>query len=226
MRLLVIEDNARLSSLLKEGLSKAGFAVDTCETAAEGRAALRSMTYDALILDLGLPDEDGLAVLADLRSRGNDDLPVLILTARDGVGDRVRGLNEGADDYLLKPFAMEELVARIRALLRRPGRAIGLELSLGNLCFDSSSREAKVAGAPLPLSRRELDGLELLTRRAGKVVSKAALEEALYAFGEEIGSNAIEVLMHRLRKRLQGAGADVFIHTMRGVGYILSDKAP
>ena len=225
MRLLIIEDNPRLGFLLKEGLSKSGFAVDVYGTAADGKEALRSTPYDALILDLGLPDEDGLTILVQLRAT-NDDLPVLILTARDGIGDRVNGLNEGADDYLLKPFAMEELVARIRALLRRPGRGIGIALSLGNLNFDSASREAWIGGQPLPLSRRELDGLELLTRRVGKVVSKAALEEALYAYGEEIASNAIEVLVHRLRKRLQTAGADVFIHTMRGVGYILSDKAP
>lgn len=225
MRLLLVEDNERLVDLVRTGLTKAGFAVDAYRTAADGREALLSAPYDALILDLGLPDEDGMAVLADLRGR-NLDLPVLILTARDGMNDRVRGLNEGADDYLLKPFAMEELIARIRALLRRPGRAMGLVLTLGNLSFDSTAREAQVGGEPLPLSRRELDALELLARRAGRVVSKSALEEAIYPFGEEIASNAIEVLVHRLRKRLQAAGADISIHTMRGIGYILSDKTP
>jgi DNA-binding response OmpR family regulator len=225
MRLLLIEDNERLVELVRTGLTKAGFAVDAYRTAGDGKEALLSAPYDALILDLGLPDEDGMTVLADLRAR-NFDLPVLILTARDGMNDRVRGLNEGADDYLLKPFAMEELTARIRALLRRPGRAMGLVLTLGNLSFDSAAREAHVAGEQLPLSRREMDALELLARRAGRVVSKSALEEAIYPFGEEVASNAIEVLVHRLRKRLQTAQADVSIHTMRGIGYILSDKTP
>ena len=221
MRLLLIEDNERLVDLVRTGLTKAGFAVDAYHTAGDGKEALLSAPYDALILDLGLPDKDGMTVLAELRAR-NLDLPVLILTARDGMNDRVRGLNEGADDYLLKPFAMEELIARIRALLRRPGRAMGQVLTLGNLSFDSAAREAHVAGELLPLSRRELDALELLARRAGRVVSKSAL----YPFGEEVASNAIEVLVHRLRKRLQVAQADVSIHTMRGIGYILSDKTP
>jgi len=154
MRLLIIEDNPRLGFLLKEGLSKSGFAVDVYGTAADGKEALRSTPYDALILDLGLPDEDGLTILVQLRAT-NDDLPVLILTARDGIGDRVNGLNEGADDYLLKPFAMEELVARVRALLRRPGRGIGIALSLGNLSFDSASREAWIGGQPLRLPAKQ-----------------------------------------------------------------------
>jgi DNA-binding response OmpR family regulator len=225
MRLLLIEDNPRLVELILAGLGKAGFAVDACQTAGEGRAALAAVPYDAVILDLGLPDADGMTVLAALRDR-RSDTAVLILTARDGMGDRVDGLNKGADDYLLKPFAMEELVARIRAILRRHGRAMSVILGQGNLEFDSVAREARVAGLALPLSRRELDALELLMRSAGRVVTKPAMEEALYQFGAEIGSNAIEVLVHRLRKRLQAAEATVFIHTLRGIGYILSDKAP
>ncbi|OIQ93699.1 transcriptional regulatory protein QseB [mine drainage metagenome] len=225
MRVLLVEDNERLAGLVRTGLDKAGFAVDGGGTAAEGRDALAAATYDVLILDLGLPDEDGMVLLRELRARGST-MPVLILTARDGTGDRVKGLNEGADDYLLKPFAMEELVARVRALLRRSGRALEAVLTLGNLQFNSAFREARVSGRPLPLTRRELDALELLFRRAGRVVSKAALEEAIYPFDKEIASNAIEVLMHRLRKRLQTAEADVGIHTMRGIGYILAEKTP
>ncbi len=222
MRVLLVEDNERLAGLIRTGLDKAGFAVDTWGTAAEGREALSATPYDVLILDLGLPDEDGLVLLRELRAR-HDTLPVLILTARDGTGDRVRGLNEGADDYLLKPFAMEELVARVRALLRRSGRALEAVLTLGNLQFNSAFREARVSGRVLPLTRRELDALELLFRRAGRVVSKAALEEAIYPFDKEIASNAIEVLMHRLRKRLRTAESNVGIQTMRGIGYILAE---
>ncbi len=223
MRLLMIEDNRRLAALTAQGLGKAGFTVDCVHTADDGIAAVTVAGYDAILLDLGLPDADGLSVLTALRRR-SDATPVLILTARDGVEERVRGLNLGADDYLLKPFALEELVARIRALLRRPGAALGVELTQGNLAFDTVNRVATVGGAPLDLSRRELDALELLMRRAGRVVSKTAFENSLYGFGEEVGSNAVEVLIHRLRKRLQAAGALAGIQTLRGIGYILMDE--
>ncbi|PWC33420.1 response regulator transcription factor [Azospirillum sp. TSO35-2] len=225
MRLLLIEDNRRLASLTAEGLRKAGFAVDCVHTADEAAAAVTVAGYDAVLLDLGLPDADGLTVLAAMRDRA-DTTPVLILTARDGVEERVKGLNLGADDYLLKPFALEELVARIRALLRRPGAALGIALHQGNIVFDTVNRQATVGGQPLDLSRRELDALELLLRRAGRVVSKTALENGLYGFGEEVGSNAVEVLIHRLRKRLQAAGATAGVQTLRGIGYILIDSAP
>lgn len=225
MRLLLIEDNDRLSSFVAAGLDKAGFSVDRVSCAADGFVALRGMRYDTVILDLGLPDADGLTVLTALR-RDGDMTPVIVLTARDGVGDRVRGLNLGADDYLLKPFAMEELVARIRVLLRRPGGNLGLTLAQGNVTFDTMAREVRVSGQPLVLGRRELDALEVLMRRAGRVVSKAAIEDALYAFGDEVESNTIEVLVHRLRKRMQAAGADVLIQTLRGVGYFLAEKTP
>lgn len=225
MRLLLIEDNERLALFVAAGLGKAGFSVDRVGCAADGEAALRGMRYDAVILDLGLPDADGLSLLSDLRRRG-DATAVIILTARDGVEDRVKGLNQGADDYLLKPFAMEELTARIRVLLRRPGGNLGLMLTQGNIVFDTMARQACVAGQSVALTRRELDALEVLMRRAGRVVSKAAIEDALYAFGEEVDSNTIEVLIHRLRKRLQAAGADVLIQTLRGVGYFLAEKTP
>lgn len=223
MRLLLIEDNARLAALTGEGLVKAGFAVDAVRSLEEAHAAILVTGYDAILLDLGLPDGDGLSFLKSLRGSGNAT-PVLVLTARDGVEDRVGGLNLGADDYLVKPFALEELVARVRALLRRPGHALGTALRQGNLSFDTVERVVRVGDQPVELGRRELDALELLMRRAGRVVSKSAIESNLYGFGEEVGENAVEVLIHRLRKRLQQAGADAGIQTLRGIGYILMEE--
>lgn len=221
MRVLVVEDNRRLAALVEKGCRQAGFAVDTCRDLETARASLDAVRYDAVILDLSLPDGDGMELLASLRRAGSD-LPVLVLTARDSLEARVEGLNTGADDYLLKPFEMEELVARLRALLRRPGQALGRLLAAGNVAFDTVAREVSVSGAPIVFSRRETDLLELLLRRQGRVVPKEAIEESLYAFGEEVSSNSIEVAVHRLRKRLSDAGADVEVHTLRGIGYLLS----
>ena len=221
MRLLVIEDNRRLAALIGKGCEKAGFAVDACHDLDTARAALGTARYDVAVLDLGLPDGDGLDLLSSVRKAGNE-LPVLVLTARDTVGARVEGLNAGADDYLLKPFAMEELVARLRALLRRPGQALGRTLVAGNVEFDTVAREVSVAGASIAFSRRETDLLEILLRRQGRVVAKEAIEESLYAFDDEVSSNTIEVAVHRLRKRMGEAGANVEVHTLRGIGYLLS----
>ena len=220
MRILLVEDNARLNELIALGLSQAAMTVDCFATAQQGAAALATIRYDAAILDLGLPDGDGLNVLRDAR-RDGVNTPILILTARDGLEDRVGGLNAGADDYFLKPFDMEELVARVRALMRRPGGALGVLLQLGNVTFDSVAREMRIDNALVLASRRELDLLEQLMRRAGRVVSKSVLEDTLYGFGDEVSSNSIEVAMHRLRKRLLGGGANVEIHTLRGVGYMM-----
>ncbi|MBX3497025.1 MAG: response regulator transcription factor [Parvibaculum sp.] len=222
MRLLAIEDNRRLAALIAKGCRQAGFAVDSCHDLESGRAALETVNYDAVILDLALPDGDGLDLLARLRRAGSD-LPVLILTARDRVEDRVAGLDVGADDYLLKPFAMEELVARLRALMRRPGQALGVRLVAGNVEFDTVAREVSIAGVPIAFTRRETDLLEILLRRQGRVVPKESIEEKLYAFGEEVSSNSVEVAVHRLRKHLVDAGATVEIHTLRGIGYLLGE---
>jgi len=202
---------------------RAGFTVDTAATAADAVAMLEVTNYDAAILDLGLPDGDGLDVLDQAR-RGGRTIPFLLLTARDTVDDRVLGLNAGADDYLVKPFAMDELVARTKALLRRPGLALGVLLEAGNIAFDSVGREVRVAGQPLPLPRRELDVLEHLIRRAGRVVPKAVLEDKLYGQDEELESNAIPVHVSHLRRKLITAGATLEIHTIRGVGYLLEEK--
>jgi DNA-binding response OmpR family regulator len=223
MRVFVVEDDIRLGQVLREGLGKAGFAVDLCTCQRDAAEALANFPYDALILDLGLPDGDGLQLCLDVRSRGNT-VPVLMLTARDAVEDRIAGLNAGADDYLIKPFAMAELVARIKALLRRPGGALGVVLSAGNIAFDTIGRDLRVEGNTVALPRREVALLEQLLRRQGRVVPRAILEEKLYGIDDEPESNAIPVHIHRLRKRLDEAGANAEIHTVRGVGYVLMDR--
>ena len=224
MRLLVIEDEDRLSDILKSKLGEIGFTVDIAGSAEDAGIALELINYDAAVLDLGLPDGDGLAVLNAARTAGKA-LPILILTARDAVEDRVAGLNAGADDYLTKPFAMTELVARIKALLRRPGAVLGMTLEAGNVRLDTIGRELSIGGNPVRLSRRELAILEQMMRRFGRIVPKAVLEEKLYGIDEEPDSNPIPVHVHHLRRQLETASANVEIHTIRGVGYILADRA-
>lgn len=225
MRLLVVDDHSRFAALVKSGLEGAGFAVDWVGTVNECETAMAAVTYDAVILDLGLPDDDGINLLRRIRKRGSA-VPILVLTARDGIEERVEGLNTGADDYILKPVAMEELVARVRALLRRPGGVLGLTLAAGNVTFDTAAREVRVDDAPIVVSRREMEVLEQLMRRKGRVVPKDVLEEKMYGFGEEVTSNSVEVHVSRLRKRLSKAGATLQVHTLRGVGYLISDEAP
>ena len=224
MRLLVVEDSDKLSQLLAEGLQSAGFQVDRLASVGEAQAALATTRYAALILDLGLPDGDGTEILRELRHR-NDPLPVLVLTARGGVQDRVSGLRSGADDYLVKPFAFEELVARLHALLRRPGHLLGSSLRLANVVFDTESRQVFVDGKPQILSAREVAVLELLMRREGNVVPKKLVEDHIFGLSAEVASNAVEVYVHRLRKELADLGARVKIQTIRGVGYLMSEIA-
>jgi DNA-binding response OmpR family regulator len=223
MRLLLIEDNDRLAQFVVKGLSDAGFAVDRVGRLDEASAALSAGRFDAAVLDLGMPDGDGGDWLKTRRGAG-DSLPVLMLTARAGTADKVKGLNVGADDYLAKPFEMTELVARIKALLRRPGGALALTLELGNVRFDTVHRDATVAGRVVVLSRSELTLLELLLRRAGRVVARRMLEEGLYGFDDMVGSNSLEAHVSRLRKKLENAGASVQIHTLRGVGYMAGER--
>ena len=222
MRILLIEDHRRLAQSIVDGLAGFGFRVDLFLTADEGVAAVGTISYDALILDLGLPDRDGLEVVRDLRAAGKR-IPVLILTARDGIDDRVEGLDLGADDYLLKPFAMKELAARLRALLRRPGGPLGATIDIGNISLDTTTRQIKVDGRVVSISRRELDALELLMRRAGQVVPKRLFEESVYGLSDEVAPNAIEALVSRLRRRLEMIEARVSIHTLRGIGYLLTE---
>ena len=220
--MLLIEDNERFAALLRQGLSGAGFTVDVLPTAKDAIAALETGRWDVIVLDRGLPDTDGLDVLTEMRRRG-DTTPVLILTARGSLKDRVIGLQSGADDYLVKPFALEELVARLQALLRRPGNLLGLALRLGNLKLDTVARQVFVDDKPIPFSAREIAVLEHLLRRSGRVVAKTFLENSLYGPSQEIGSNAVEVHVHRLRRHLVDTGASVQVHTVRGVGYMIGE---
>lgn len=223
MRLLVVEDNVELAASLQARLVSAGYVVDHVESAADARAALSAMRFAAVILDLGLPDGDGLTILKEVRRR-NDPVPILVLTARSGVSDRVNGLRSGADDYLVKPFAYDELVARLEALLRRPSQLAGRSLQFANLVLDTQSHEIFIDGTPQIITSREMAVLELLMSRKGRVVPKKMVEDHIFGLAGEVSSNAIEVYVHRLRRQLSERGARVVIHTIRGVGYLLAEE--
>lgn len=223
MRILAIEDERELGQLLCSAMEKAGFAADLARSIDDAQDHLALVVYDAAILDLSLPDGDGLSLLRGLR-RSNRTLPILILTARDAPEDRVIGLDAGADDYLVKPFHMPELVARVRALLRRPNAALGVTLTLGNVSLDTTARAVEIGGRDVGLTPRETSMLEILLRQQGKVVPRETMEQRLYSFDAQLGSNALEVLLHRLRKRLAEAEASVTIHTVRGVGYLIAES--
>ena len=223
MRILIAEDDQILAGGLAASLRQSGYSVDRVATGADADGAVASFEFDLLILDLGLPKMGGLEVLQRLRARSRD-LPVLILTAQDGIEARVRGLDLGADDYLAKPFALEELKARVRALTRRgPGGSTTL-VEYGGLTYDRIGRVAKVGGRSLGLSARELVLLELLLRRADRIVSKDQIHDFMCEWSEEVSANAIEVYVHRLRRKLEAA--DVEIVTARGLGYRLQKAGP
>ena len=217
MRLLLVEDDLVLADALAHSLRRAGYAVDTLFNGSDADNTLAAGVHDLVILDLGLPGMDGFEVLRRLRARGTP-VPVLILTARDTVQERVYGLDMGADDYLLKPFEMSELEARVRALLRRGGGGGSAQIQCGPLRFDSAGRRVFLGERAIDLSARELGVLEALLARVGKVVSKEQLVEHLCDWGEVVGSNAIEVYIHRLRKKLD---PEIEIRTVRGLGYLL-----
>lgn len=224
MRLLIVEDNERLASVVAERLGARGFGVDTVADLKSADAALDSCSYDGVILDLGLPDGDGLEWLKARRT-GGEAPPTLILTARTALDDRVAGLDAGADDYLVKPFELDELAARLRALLRRPGRRESPMLQHGSVRFDTATREGSFEGEDLALARREADLLETLMRRAGTVVTRASLEQTLYSGEDDITPNALEASASRLRRKLEQAGGGDYLHTIRGVGYMLRQTA-
>jgi two-component system response regulator QseB len=219
MRILLIEDDAMIGKAVRRGLAQAGFAVDWVTDGRAAELSLANGVYDLAILDLGLPKKDGMAVLAALRGMGNS-MPVLIASARDTVRDRIAGLEAGADDYVLKPFDLDELVARVRALLRRRAGSASPLLKFGSLALDSVRKTVTHAGIAVELSAKEFAVLESLMQRPGAVLSREQLEDSVYGWGEEVGSNAIEVHLHHLRKKL-GAGV---IKNVRGVGYRVTES--
>lgn len=222
MRLLIVEDDPLIADSLIRCLGQSGNTVEALASLSEARAALAHSRFDLLLLDLGLPDGNGLTLLAELRKRGNST-PVLILTARGEVEERVQGLDLGADDYLAKPFSLTELQARVRALLRRSQQRTDNQLRFGPLCLDTGSGNATLNGDPLDLPPRELGLLESLLLHAGRIAPREQLIDRLFGFGEA-GPNALEVYVSRLRKRLRGSG--VSIRTLRGLGYRLEEDTP
>ncbi|MET4088125.1 DNA-binding response OmpR family regulator [Bradyrhizobium sp. S3.5.5] len=220
MRILLVEDEAEMAGALASALKRYDMIVDHVPTLAEAEEAISADVHAAVLLDRQLPDGDGLALIPKLRARA-DGVPIIVLTARGELADRVAGLDSGADDYLAKPFAVEELLARLRAVLRRPAGVQPDIIRAGRLAFDFGHREASVDGAPLELPRRELLVLEALVRRMGRTVLRSALEEAVYSFDDEIQSNALDTHVSRLRRKLAEADAYVEIHGIRGVGYLL-----
>jgi len=218
MQILLAEDDAVLSDGISKALEQRGYSVAVCNDGLSAQKTALANHFDLLIIDLGLPKIDGLNVLQSVRSQ-NKTVPILIVTARDGLNDRVHGLDLGADDYLTKPFDLPELEARIRALIRRSNQSKEEELTLGELKFDVTGRRAFVGGQPLELSAKELAVLEFLMLRAGKVVNKEQLNEHMYGWDEDVTYNAIEVNIHRLRKKLEPA--KINIRTIRGLGYLL-----
>ncbi len=216
MRLLLVEDDALLGDALKAGLQQAGHAVDWVRDGVSAETAAATEDYAVVVLDLGLPRRDGLEVLRHLRSRKMSP-PVLILTARDHVDDRIRGLDAGADDYLVKPFDMGELAARIRSLMRRASGAPSPQLAVAGITLDPATRRVEANGEAIELSAKEYALLHALMQQPGRALSRAQLEQHLYAWGEETGSNTVEVFIHHLRRKL---GADS-IRTLRGIGYVI-----
>jgi two-component system, OmpR family, response regulator len=221
MRVLLVEDDPILVDCLMNVLQRSKYIITHEDNGKRADHLLSTNQYDLVILDMGLPDMDGAEILSRLRHR-NVKVPVLILTARDTVKDRVQGLDSGADDYLSKPFDVLELEARIRALLRRGQSASSAQLVIGELCLDTVGHRATLGGVPLELSARELSVLEILMLRADRVVSKELLSEQMSKLGEEMSSNAIEVYVHRVRKKIEEG--NVVIRTLRGLGYLLETR--
>ncbi|MBK9974077.1 MAG: response regulator transcription factor [Planctomycetes bacterium] len=222
MRILIVEDYAPIREAVAQSLSEEGFAVDATGDGKEGLWYATTNPYDAIILDLNLPGLPGLELLRQARAKGVTS-HVLVLTARDGVDDRVRGLDAGADDYLIKPFAMPELLSRIRALVRRGYGRKNPEIRIADLRIDTASHEVKRGGKPVDLTAREFALLEYMAMRAGQVVTRTEIWEHVYDFHSEAGSNVVDVYIGYLRKKLHGKGQAALIHTRRGQGYVLGE---
>lgn len=223
MRLLLVEDNPRLQVLLVETLNGAGYGLDAVGSVADLFASAAVVEYDLVIVDLGLPDGDGLVAIRRLRAEGRT-MPILVITARGSIDDRVSGLDAGADDYLTKPFNNAELLARVRALLRRPAGVIGPLIEVGNTSINLTNLEVLCRGVPVELRFSERRLLMLLMRRVGALVPKSALESSLSEHGRDVSANAIEALVSRARRTLAEAGSDIVIETVRGVGYKVEER--
>ena len=224
MRVLIIEDSHELAGLIGDALKRAGMDVDIVGLAEEARLAVQAVQYSAIVLDLGLPDADGLAVLDHMKKR-HDPTPVLILSSRSALDDRVGGLQRGASDYMIKPFATAELVARLRALMQRPPDVPSHVFVLGNVAFDAGSRRAVVNGNAFSVPAREAELLEVFLKRGGRVLVHDVLDALVFGGTHDKSSNAVEVYVHRLRRLLSDAGSNVEIHTIRGVGYLMKPIA-
>ena len=224
MKLLLVEDEHELCVTLRGVLERERYVVDCAPNLAIAEEAARSGIYDLVLLDRTLPDGDGLALIPILRA-GHPGVPIVVLSARGDLADRIAGLDDGADDYLSKPFALEELLARIRAIRRRPNELAAETIQIGALAFDLAHEEASVGADRLDLSRRELRVLSTLLRRSGRTVLREALEQAVYGFDDEVQSNTLDSHISRLRRKLGDAGAGVEIHAIRGVGYLLRASA-
>lgn len=224
MRVLLIEDELQLADTLRGALERERFIVDHADRLAIAREAVMQGRFDLVLLDRTLPDGDGLSLVPDLRA-GNPGLPIIVLSARGEVSDRIAGLDEGADDYLIKPFSLDEMFARIRAIRRRPVDLAGEDIRAGALIYDLADDEVTIAGSRLELPRRELRVLAALVKRRGRTVLRETLEQAVYGFDDEVQSNALDSHVSRLRRKLADAGAGVEIHPIRGVGYLLREAS-
>lgn len=220
MRTLLVEDHADLACAVQGALSDNGFAVDVTYTLDEASVAFGCASYDILLLDLALPDGDGLGWLKQLRRSGHST-PAMVMSGLNDVNKRIEVFNGGADDFLPKPLSTDELIARMRAVLRRSAHMTDPIITLGNLSFDPVGRQASIKGMPLKIARRELCILEFLLSRAGRIVPRSSLEDSLYTFDDEVSTNALEVGIYRLRSHLSRAGATLRIRTARGIGYVL-----
>ncbi|MCW5891547.1 MAG: response regulator transcription factor [bacterium] len=225
MRLLVVEDDPAIARALRQGLATHGYAVDVTDRAGEAASLCREHRYDCLILDLGLPDADGVLLLRDLRERG-DAVPVLVLTARGGLADRVAGLDAGADDYLAKPFAFAEVVARVRALLRRGTTVLATILRVGDLEVDPARFSVRRGGRAISLTAKEFAILEYLARHAGELVTRSQLLDECWDRNYDGLSNLVDVYVSRVRRKLDAEGRSPLVHTVRGAGFVLASEPP
>ena len=222
MRVLVVEDEKKTASFIRKALQAEGFAVDICHNGDDGLAAARATPFDAIVLDIMLPGRDGLSLLRQLRERQNAT-PVLLLSARGEVNERVEGLNAGADDYLPKPFVIAELIARVRALGRRGGESKSPVLRVGDLTLDTVTREARRGGATIELTTREYRLLEFLMRSAGRICGRMAILEKVWDYDFDPGSNLVDVNVMRLREKIDADFEPKLLHTVRGIGYVMKE---